>query len=70
MGPIPGHLKPILTRLNIEPNHWLGTVSKFQQSFGRVAGSITSLEEWRERYNKNNETNQKWFKGNKAARQF
>lgn len=45
-------------------------MSKFQQDFGRVAGSITSLEEWRECFNEENETNQKRFIRNKAARQF
>ena len=69
-GRIPENLKPILTRLNIEPTHWITTVSNFQDIFGKVAGSITSLDEWRKQFNEVEETNTKWLKGNKVARLF
>ena len=71
-GRIPESLAPILTRLNVEPDHWLSTVSKFESAFGRVAGTITSLDDWRNNHNQSreNEKDIKWFKGNKAARKF
>ena len=69
-GCIPESLNPILTRLNVEPKHWISTVSNFEGAFGRVAGTIASLDEWREQRNSIHETDVKWFKGNKAARKF
>ena len=69
-GRIPEHLNPILTRLNIEPTEWLNTVSRFQDVFGKVAGSITSLDDWRKQFNEDQENETKWLKGNRTARLF
>jgi len=67
-GSIPSHLQPILIRLQINPNEWLPTVSKFKYAFGKVVGNITKLDQWRENQTDNTQT--KWLKGNKSARQF
>jgi len=67
-GNIPQHLQPILTRLQINPNEWLPTVSKFKYAFGKVVGNITKLDEWRENQTDNSQA--KWLKGNKSARRF
>ena len=42
-GSIPGHLKLILTILNIEPDHWLGGVSNFK---GPLDGWLSQLSHW------------------------
>ncbi len=68
LGAIPENLKPILTRLKINPTHWVSTVSTYKQAFGKVVGSIAQLDDWRNNQNQKDETNTKWLKGNKAAR--
>ncbi|PHS14047.1 MAG: transposase [Kangiella sp.] len=67
-GAIPENLKPILIRLSINPAHWVSTVSTYKQAFGKVVGSIAKLDDWRNTQNQKDETNTKWLKGNKAAR--
>jgi len=69
-GSIPSHLQPILTRFNINPAQWLPTVKKYKHAFGKVVGTISRLDDWRERENKRDGISTKWLKGNKKARQF
>ena len=42
-GKIPNHLKPILTRLNIDVDNWVNTVKSFGRTFYRVAGKIENI---------------------------
>ena len=42
-GAIPAHLKPILTRLNIDADNWVDTVRSFGKLFYRIAGTIESI---------------------------
>jgi len=69
-GAIPENLKPILTRLSINPAHWVSTVSTYKQAFGKVVGSITQLDDWREKKNRIENTNTQWLKGNRVAKSF
>ena len=69
-GVIPDHLKTILTQLNINTAHWVSTVSTYKHVFGKVVGSITQLDDWRNTQNQKEENNTHWLKGNKAARVF
>ncbi len=69
-GSIPENLKPILTRLKINPIHWYSTVTSFKQAFGNVVGSIEKLDDWRILKNDSESTSTHWYKGNKSARRF
>ena len=42
-GPIPNHLAPILTRLEINQSRWVGTVNSYGSLFHRVAGRMESI---------------------------
>ena len=42
-GTIPAHLAPILTRLKINDQRWLNTVSRFGSIFHRAAGRLDSM---------------------------
>ena len=42
-GTIPAHLAPILTRLEINDQRWLNTVSRFGSIFHRAAGRLDSM---------------------------
>jgi len=70
LGSIPDNLSPILTRLHINPIHWVSTVSRFKYAFVKVVGSIAQLDDWREKNNQIKETNMQWLKGNKASKLF
>ena len=69
-GAIPFHLQPILTRLNINPAHWISTVNTYEHAFGKVVGTITQLDDWRNRRNQDEQSDVQWLKGNKNARRF
>ena len=43
-GTIPTKLQPILTRLSLDRDHWLKTVSKFGSLFFRVAGATERIQ--------------------------
>jgi hypothetical protein len=42
-GHIPNELPPILVRLNIDPNHWLGQMRLDGNRFGGAVGRLESL---------------------------
>jgi REP element-mobilizing transposase RayT len=42
-GVIPGHLEPLLTRMDIEVSVWLETVTQFNNWFHRVAGRLENF---------------------------
>jgi hypothetical protein len=70
-GAIPENLQPILSRLNINNSHWLNTVKNYRHAFGKIVGSITRLDEWRQKQaESDNVEPPQWLKGNKAARRF
>jgi REP element-mobilizing transposase RayT len=48
-GAIPGQLPPILTRLNIEPGHWLRHMGQRRHRFYHAVGSIQTLRKFAER---------------------
>ncbi len=43
-GSIPEDLPPILTRLRVNPEQWVGTVKQFHTRYPRMAGSLASLQ--------------------------
>jgi hypothetical protein len=50
-GAIDSELPPILKRLGIKPESWIDSVSHFQKYFFDAAGTLSSLEQFRERKN-------------------
>ena len=50
-GAIDSHLPPILQRLGIQPENWIDSVSHFHKYFFDAAGTLSSLEQFRERKN-------------------
>ena len=60
-GRIPEHLEPILTRLEINPEHWLLASTKFGNFFPRVAGSVEKMRQAAKSAGK------LWFKGLSTA---
>ena len=50
-GAIDSQLPPILQRLGIKPENWIDSVSHFQKYFFDAAGTLSSLEQFRERKN-------------------
>ena len=42
-GAIPGHLAPILARLNIHGDLWMTTIEQFGRMFRRVIGRVSSM---------------------------
>ena len=50
-GAIDSQLPPILQRLGIQPENWIDSVSHFQKHFFDAAGTLSSLEQFRERKN-------------------
>ncbi len=56
-GVIPKHLPPILTRLSINPRHWLDSAARFGKLFSVVAGTETHMKEAAARMG------QKWVRG-------
>lgn len=61
-GAIPEHLPPILQRLEIDPNHWLNSVSHFGSLFFRVAGTETHMTEIAKQIGQN------WLRGTSAGK--
>ena len=61
-GAIPAHLKPILTRLNIDTDNWVDTVMSFGKLFYRIAGTIESIIQ------RTTKAGQAFFKGITASR--
>ena len=51
-GAIDEQLPPILQRLGIKPENWIDSVSHFQEYFFDAAGTLSFLEQFRERKNK------------------
>ena len=51
-GAIDGRLPPILQRLGIQPKNWVDSVSHFHKYFFDAAGTLSSLERFRERKNR------------------
>jgi hypothetical protein len=60
-GSIPNHLKPILTRLNVDVDNWINTVLSFGSLFYRVVGTIESIVE------KAKQAGQNFFKGKSSS---
>jgi hypothetical protein len=60
-GSIPGHLAPILIRMEIEREAWLDTVQHFGSHFRRVAGQLQNVVQAAR------EVGLHWFKGKRAC---
>jgi hypothetical protein len=43
-GAIPGHLPPILERLQIDPNYWLHMTRHFESRFKGLVGAVYQLK--------------------------
>ena len=50
-GAIDSQLPPLLQRLGIKPENWIDSISHFQKYFFDAAGTLSSLERFRERKN-------------------
>ena len=61
-GTIPAHLAPILTRLEINDQRWLGTVNNFGSLFHRAVGRLDSMTRAAK------ETGLNWLRGLRAGR--
>lgn len=61
-GVIPEHFPPILTRLAIDPNHWLESAGRFGKLFSAVAGTETHMREAAIKMD------QKWVRGLNAGK--
>ncbi len=61
-GVIPEHLPPILTRLSINPRHWLDSACRFGKLFSVVAGTETHMKEAAARMG------QKWVRGVRSGK--
>ena len=68
-GAIDVQLPPILQRLDIQPENWIDSVSHFHKYFFDAAGTLSSLEQFRERKNRqrsemaDEEESVAWIKG-------
>jgi len=73
---IDSQLPPILQRLGIEPENWIDSVSHFQKYFFDAAGTLSSLEQFRESKNirrseKGSEAEPSgWIKGKGASKKL
>jgi len=62
-------LPPILRRLGNQPENWIDSASHFQKYFFYAAGTLSSLEQFREKKNRqqsekgNAEESVAWIKG-------
>lgn len=61
-GVIPGHLPPILTRLSVNPSHWLESAGHFGKLFSVVAGTERHMKEAATRMG------QKWVRGVRSGK--
>jgi len=43
-GAIPSNLPPILSRINIDPKHWLTLTTQFESRFKGLVGCVYSLK--------------------------
>ena len=62
-GAIPAELAPVLERLQISGESWVGTVKNFGRLFRRAAGAPTSLAQEAARYGR------RWLHGVSASRE-
>jgi len=75
-GAIDSQLPPILQRLGIQPENWIDSVSHFQKYFFDAAGTLSSLEQFKERKNmQRSEQGSKaeligWIKGKGASKKL
>jgi len=75
-GAIDGQLPPILQRLGIHSENWIDSVSHFQKYFFDAAGTLSSLEQFRERKNRQRseqgyaEEAVGWIKGKGASKKL
>jgi len=75
-GVINSQLPPILQRLGIQPENWVDSVSHFQKYFFDAAGTLSSLEQFRE--SKNAQRSEQgsgkepvvWIKGKSASKKL
>ena len=61
-GSIDAGLAPILQRLGAEPDGWEDTVTRFGEKFRLVAGMVSNLREFADKFNR------RWFAGIAASR--
>ncbi len=75
-GAIDSQLPPILQRLGIQSENWIDSVSHFQKYFFDAAGTLSSLEQFRERKNRQRseqgyaEEAVGWIKGKGASKKL
>jgi len=68
-GAIDGQLPPVLQRLGIQSENWIDSASYFHKYFFDAAGTLSSLEQFREKKNRqqsekgNAEESVAWIKG-------
>ncbi|OZG69938.1 transposase [Hahella sp. CCB-MM4] len=63
-GAIPAHIRPILERIQIDPNEWCDGVSYFGYRFPRLAGKVAQLER------AVSKLGQQWCRGRHTARKL
>ncbi|NOZ10166.1 MAG: transposase [Gammaproteobacteria bacterium] len=63
-GHIPAHIPPILTRLNVNPKHWLTHMQPNGDQFNRVVGRVEGIKDYAER------VGQRWLCGLKVSQQM
>ncbi|MBV1916149.1 MAG: hypothetical protein KUG72_12235 [Pseudomonadales bacterium] len=72
-GVIDDRLPSILTRMGIESENWIESVTRFQKHFFDVAGTMTSLNEYQQKQNQRREQQKEgaapieWIKGKSAC---
>jgi len=75
-GAIDSQFPPILQRLGIQPENWIDSVSHFQKHFFDAAGTLSSLEQFRERKNRQRSEQgytkgtAEWMKGKRASKRL
>lgn len=75
-GGIDGQLPPILQRLGIHPEDWVDSISHFHKYFFDAAGTLSSLEQFREKKNRQQsekgdaEESVAWIKGKGASKKL
>jgi len=63
-GAIPSGIKPILQRLGVKENNWVGNTQYFGQRFGRLLGRVDQLKDFARRID------QKWISGHAQSKAF
>jgi len=75
-GAIDSQLPPLLQRLGIKPENWIDSVSHFQKYFFDAAGTLSSLEQFRESKNAKRSGKDResepvgWIKGKGASKKL